>query len=82
VINVIFVDVQEPPGSILPLRVELPQEVVVPTVALSALYRLSASAKETPRVIVLEENILQVAVLGVLCYFLFCSSSPACLQPR
>jgi hypothetical protein len=35
-----------------------------------------------PGVVRFEENTFPVVVLGVLCDFLFCSSSSACLQPR
>jgi hypothetical protein len=44
--NLILADIQEM-GSIPPLRVELPQEVTLPEVALSVLYRLGAPQRST-----------------------------------
>jgi hypothetical protein len=80
--DLIFVVVQRPGYSILLLQMDLPQDFGAPAGCCFAVLPRSAAAKETPGVVRLEENILPVIVLGVLCDFDFCSSSFACLQPR
>jgi hypothetical protein len=42
----------------------------------------SAAAKDTPEVARFEENNLRIAVLSVLCDFLFCIFTFANLQPQ
>jgi hypothetical protein len=72
--HLFLVAVQEQGHSFFLLRVDLPLEFGVPEAAASMLCYRSAAAKEIPGVVKFEENTLPVVVLGVPCYFIFCSS--------
>jgi hypothetical protein len=74
--------VRGPVHIVFLVRVGKPPEHGGAKVAAAALRCLGAPPRRRQLVIWFEDNILPVVVLGVLCLFLYCIFSFACLQPR